>query len=62
VAGKPKCTPYDGNIFSVMGAASRALKRAGQPEIAKKMSKEMMACHSYHEALGVAMEYVDIQV
>lgn len=53
----------DGNIFSVMGAASRAIKRAypgGEgATIAKEMTEKVTATGSYDEALQTIMQYVE---
>lgn len=49
----------DGNIFSVMGAASRVLKHEGFHDQAKEMIERVFQCGSYHEALNVIGEYVE---
>ena len=49
----------DGNIFAVTARARRALIETGMDEEARKMSERVMESHSYDEALGVIMEYVD---
>ena len=54
-------TGQDGNIFNLIGIASRALKRSGQSEEAKKMQNEAFASGSYHEALAVIMKYCDVE-
>ena len=52
----------DGNIFGVVGACSKALRRAGKPEQAKALeSKVLNEAKSYHEALGMCMEYVNFE-
>lgn len=50
----------DGNIFAVVGVASSALKRAGQPEKAKEMQSQVFKSQSYDEALSIIMDYVEI--
>jgi len=50
----------DGNIFAIVGVCSRALKRAGLPEQAKKMQDEIFACKSYDQALHIIMKYVEV--
>ncbi len=59
---KPKCqlTGTGGNIFALMGKASQALKKAGQREKATEMCKAVTKTGSYHEALAVIGNYVDI--
>lgn len=57
---KVKLTGTDGNIFALMGLASRALKRAGQHAESEKMCKEIFGAHSYHEALSIIMKYLDV--
>lgn len=59
---KPTCKLIgeDGNIFNLMGIASRTLKRAGLPEQAKEMYNRITNdAENYDEALVIIMEYVD---
>lgn len=60
---KPKCQLIgrDGNIFNLMGIASRTLKQAGLKEKADEMIKRITASKSYDEALGIIMEYVEVE-
>lgn len=61
---KPKCklVGENGNIFNLMGIASRTLKNAGQPEKAKEMcNKITLLAKSYEEALVIISEYVEIE-
>lgn len=59
---KPDCTLIgrDGNIFNLMGIASKTLKRNGMPEEAKEMQERIESSSSYHEALNIIGEYVNI--
>lgn len=59
---KPRCKLIgeDGNIFNLVGIASRTLKRAGLHDEAKKMQEEIRASGSYDKALMVLDKYVDI--
>lgn len=50
----------DGNIFAVMAAASRALRREGLVAESREMIKRITESGSYDEALGIALEYVDL--
>ena len=43
----------DGNIFAIMGRASRLLKNAGQSDKAKEMCDRVTASQSYSEALSI---------
>ena len=52
----------DGNIFAVMGRASRLLKSSGQREKAKEMCDRVTASKSYAEALGIISEYVEAEL
>lgn len=52
----------DGNIFAVMGRASRLLKSSGQREKAKEMCDRVTASKSYAEALGIISEYVETEL
>lgn len=58
---RPKCPIIgaDGNIFNVMGAASKTLKCSGMSEESKEMCSRVTSSGSYEEALGIIMEYVD---
>lgn len=51
----------DGNIFNLVGIASKALKKAGKPEQAKEMTAKVFASDSYDEALTIIGQYCDIQ-
>lgn len=59
---KPKCPliGQDGNIFNLMGIASKTLKRNGMPEEAKEMCERITSSASYGEALSIIDEYVEI--
>ena len=47
----------DGNIFAIMGRASRLLKNSGQGDKAKEMRDRVMSCDSYQKALNIVSEY-----
>lgn len=60
---KPDCPliGQDGNIFNLMGIASRTLRRNGMSEQASEMcSRITETAGSYSEALGIIGEYVNI--
>ena len=59
---KPDCAliGQDGNVFNLIGIASRTLRRNGMAEQAKEMSDRVFASGSYHEALNSIGEYVNI--
>lgn len=59
---KPDCPLIgaDGNIFNLMGIASRTLKQNGMPEQAKEMTERIHSSGSYAEALNIIGEYVNI--
>lgn len=56
---KVKLVGQNGNIFNILGIASRALKEAGYADEAKEMQTEVFASHSYEEALAIVLQYVD---
>ena len=60
---KPKCKLIgeDGNIFNLMGIASRTLRRAGLDTEAKEMVDKITRSKSYDEALVIIMEYVEVE-
>lgn len=59
---KPDCAliGQDGNIFNLMGIASRTLKENGLGDQAKEMRERITSSGSYDEALGIIGEYVNI--
>ena len=62
VREKPKCALIgeNGNIFNLMGIASRTLKDNGMKAEAKEMCDRITSSGSYDEALCIIGEYVDI--
>lgn len=64
VAEKPDCALIgeDGNIFNLIGVASRTLRRHGLGDHAEELRERIMGgeCATYYEALGVIEEYVNI--
>ena len=61
-APKPDCPliGQDGNIFNLMGIASRTLKQNGLADQAKEMCDRILESGDYYKALGVIGEYVNI--
>ena len=61
---KPDCEliGQDGNIFNLMGIASRTLRQNGMEEQAQEMRERIMGgdCPDYSTALGIIGEYVNI--
>ena len=60
---KPDCEliGQDGNIFNLMGIASRTLKRNGMSDEAKEMTERITnGSVNYYEALNIIGEYVNI--
>ena len=60
---KPDCEliGQDGNIFSLMGIASRTLRDNGMAEQATEMCNRIQnGAESYYQALGIIGEYVNI--
>lgn len=62
IAVKPDCKLIgeDGNVFNLMGIASKTLKRNGLYDQAKEMTSRIFDCGSYDEALSIIGEYVNI--
>lgn len=62
---KPTCKLIgaNGNIFNLIGIASRTLVENGLSDQAEEMSKRIMGgeAGSYDEALHIIMEYVEIE-
>jgi hypothetical protein len=61
---KPDCEliGQEGNIFNLMGIASRTLKECGMEKEAAEMAERITGgdCHDYYAALGIIGEYVNI--
>lgn len=59
---KPDCPliGQDGNIFNLMGIASRTLREHGLADQAKEMCDRIHQSGGYYKALGVIGEYVNI--
>ena len=60
---RPRCSLIgkDGNIFNLMGIASRTLKENNMEELAKEMCNKITTqAKSYDQALSILGEYVDI--
>ena len=51
----------DGNIFSIMSKCTKALKLNKQEKEAKELSEKIFNSSSYHEALQICMEYVEVE-
>jgi len=60
---KPTCKLIgaDGNIFNLVGLASRSLRNAVQADKATEMQNKVFASKSYDEALCIIMEYVEVE-
>ena len=59
---KPDCKLIgeNGNVFNLMGIASRALKKNDQEKESKEMQKKVFGSESYDKALVIIGEYVNI--
>ena len=60
--GKPfvQLTGEDGNVFSIIGRVSGALKKSGQADKAKEFTEKAFESKSYNAVLRLAMEYCDV--
>lgn len=63
MSGKPKCKLIgeDGNIFNLVGKASRALRKNKMHQSAKEMENRVFDSNSYEEAIYIIGEYVEIE-
>ena len=57
-----KLAGMDGNIFSILGRATRLLRENGQPEQAKEMSDRVYQSGDYRQALSIISEYVETEL
>ena len=53
---------HDGNIFAILGRASRLLRENGQRDQSKEMCERVYGCHSYDDALFIISEYVETEL
>ncbi|WP_201317559.1 hypothetical protein [Paenibacillus sp. EPM92] len=59
---KVRLVGENGNIFNLLGIASRALKDAGLDGQAKEMKDRVLSeARSYDEALRIIMVYVEVE-
>lgn len=58
--GKPMCPIIgaNGNIFNILGIASRTLKDNGMAEEAEEMCNRVISSGSYDEALCIITDYI----
>lgn len=57
-----KLIGQDGNIFNLIGIASKALKQDGKSDEAAEMTTRVMdEAQDYNHALRIIMEYVDVE-
>ena len=59
---KPNCALIgcDGNVFALLGMASRTLKQSGMADEAEMMCTRIRGAENYCEALNIIGEYVNI--
>ncbi len=60
---KPSCKIIgeDGNVFSIIGKVTLALRDAGLGEKGKEFSGRAFLSSSYDEVLRLAMKYVEVE-
>lgn len=52
----------DGNIFAILGSATRLLRESGQGEQAQEMIRRVYQSDSYEQALAIISEYVQTEL
>ena len=57
-----KLVGEDGNIFAILGRASRLLRENGQQEQAKEMTNRVFKSSDYYSALTIISEYVKTEL
>lgn len=57
-----KLVGEDGNIFAILGRASRLLRENGQAEQAKEMSGRVYQSGDYYKALHIISEYMETEL
>ena len=60
---KPKCKLIgeDGNVFNLIGKASKVLKKEGMSKESLEMSEKCFRAENYDHVLRIIMEYVNIE-
>lgn len=53
-------TGQDGNVFNLMGVVIKALRNNGSGDEVDDFISEVTSSKSYHEALAVMMQWVDV--
>lgn len=63
MSDKPTCklTEVNGNVFCIIGAVGRALKRAGQNDKADEFYAKAQNAPSYDAVLQLCMKYVEVE-
>lgn len=59
---KLKLLGQDGNIFAILGRASRLLKECDQADKAQEMAERVCASGDYYRALHIISEYVETEL
>ena len=59
---KMKLIGQDGNIFSILGRASRLLRQNGQNKQAEEMFRRVQDSGDYYKALNIISEYVQTEL
>lgn len=59
---KMKLLGEDGNIFAILGRASRLLKQSGQSEAVDEMYQRVTESGDYYKALAIISEYVETEL
>ena len=57
-----KLVGEDGNIFAILGRASRLLRENGQQEQTKEMTNRVFKSSDYYSALTIISEYVKTEL
>ena len=60
VKPKVRLTGTDGNVFSIIGKVSGALKRAGLDAEAREFTSKAFASESYDAVLQLCMQYAEV--
>lgn len=55
-----RLTGEDGNVFAVIGACAKALRKSDTPELEKEFREKARNAKDYDEVLALAEEYCDV--
>ena len=56
-----KLVGEDGNVFAIIARVSKALKKAGHPDLADEFMTKAFSADDYDHVLRITTEYVEVE-